>query len=147
MVDRADVVAKLGVVLDALPMGAVLVDDQGRIAFANGEIGRLFGYAPGELVGFGVDVLVPDAARKRHETQRADYATDLRARPMGHGRDLSGRRKDGVIIPVEVGLSVVPSDGTRFTLALVADISERRRIEAEVREANERFRQLAESIH
>jgi PAS domain S-box-containing protein len=56
---------------------------------------------------------------------RAAYEEKPEARPMGLGRDLSGRRKDGSEFPVEIGLNPVGQDGRPAVLATVMDISAR----------------------
>ena len=51
------------------------------------------------------------------------------SRPVGAGRHLAGRRKDGTSVELEVGLSPVETPGGVVVIAAIADISERRRAE------------------
>src|SRR3954453_14627647 len=88
---------------------------------------KLFGYPRSELLGRSVEILVPSAVAQTHRGLRDSYMRAPEARPMGAGRDLSGRRKDGSEFPVEIGLSPVARNGTRGVLATVIDISERKR--------------------
>ncbi|RPH42147.1 MAG: PAS domain S-box protein, partial [Burkholderiales bacterium] len=97
-------------VVEASPVGLLMSDPDGRIVLANPQAERLFGYGPDELIGTGIDVLLPDAAGDVHAALRADSPrTDSpRApdrRPMSPGRDLRGRRRDGTDVPLEIGLS------------------------------------------
>lgn len=112
--------------MDSAPNGIVVVDEQGRIKLVNACAERLFGYQRDELIGLSVDALVPASAEQAHRDHRAAFNREPQARPMGVGRDLSGRRKDGTEFPVEVGLNPVSREGRRAVLATVIDISERR---------------------
>src|SRR5688500_16004500 len=91
--------------LEAAPDAIVLVDRQGEIVAVNGLAEKMFGYRRDELLGQKVDLLVPDRYRAKHVGDRTRYSHDPQTRPMGAGRELAGRRKDGTEFPVEISLS------------------------------------------
>jgi two-component system cell cycle sensor histidine kinase/response regulator CckA len=93
----------------------------------------MLGFEASELAGMPVDLLVPEASRSEHTTNRHSYLQAPATRRMGAGRDLSIRRKDGSLLPVEIGLSSFVDDGERFVVALVADITARKAMDAELR--------------
>jgi PAS domain S-box-containing protein len=132
-------------VVESAPVGVVVVDREGVIAFANSEVETLFGYAQGELAGQPLERLVPMEVRTAHTTMRAQLLAAHGARSMGAGRDLVGLRKDGVEIPVEIGLRQIDSGGNHYVVATVADIRERQRTEQVVLERDERFQALIEA--
>jgi hypothetical protein len=124
-------------VLDAAPDGMFIVDAQGQILLANRQAHVLFGYAPSELVGQPVEVLLPEAFRAGHVAYRTAYVRAPRTRPMGTGLDLLARRKDGTEFPVEISLSPMATPEGVVVIAAVRDITERKRIEADLRSLNE----------
>ena len=89
------------------PVAMLLIDKVGHIHHMNGAAERLFGYAKSELVGRSMEVLVPEVVQQKHKRLREDFFRSPRSRPMGKGRRLSARRKDGHEIPVSVGLNPV----------------------------------------
>ena len=117
----------------AAPDAILIVDQQRTILDANAATERLFGYAPGELQGKPVEILVPVAVRVRHEQHCANFDREGRPRPMGSGLDLFGCRKDGSEFPVDIMLGPLALEGARFTLCVVRDITERRRAEERAR--------------
>lgn len=128
--------------VESAPDAMIIVDGRGRIVLVNAQAEALFGYERSELIGESVEKLVPESARARHPDLRTGYTTSPRVRPMGAGLDLSGRRKDGSEIPVEISLSPLRTEDGVMSCAVVRDVTERRRQENAVREA----RALAESI-
>jgi signal transduction histidine kinase len=84
-----------------------------------------------------VDALLPDALRGGHAAHRAAYVRAPRTRPMGGGLDLLGRRRDGTEFPVEISLSPLATPEGVVVIAAVRDITERKRIEADLRTLNE----------
>ncbi|MEK7766298.1 MAG: PAS domain S-box protein, partial [bacterium] len=117
------------VVIDASPSAMVLVNAQGKIVLVNAQTERVFGYPGAELLGRQVEVLLPDRFRNTHEGIRTEYQSHPRARAMGAGRELCGRRKDGTEIPIEIGLNPLSIEGELFVLAAIIDISNRKRTE------------------
>jgi len=117
--------------LEAAPDGMVIVDDTGEIVLVNAQVEKLFGYERSELVGEGVEILVPDRFSGMHMAFRSGYVTEPRTRPMGLSGDLFARRKDGSEFPVEVSLAPLETDEGLLISAAVRDISERRRMQEE----------------
>jgi two-component system cell cycle sensor histidine kinase/response regulator CckA len=128
--------------IEGAPNGMVMVDHFGRILLVNAEIERLFGYVRHELIGEPIEILVPVRYHERHEGSRNAYIENPSTRPMGIGRDLYGLRKDGSEFPVEIGLNPLETSEGRVVVGTIADITERRRLEAL---AHRRQSQLAEA--
>jgi PAS domain S-box-containing protein len=112
-------------VLNAAPDGMLVVDEQGRIMMANVEAEDLFGYTREELMGEKVEMLVPDRVRGHHKEHRAKFSRAPSKRPMSQGLKLSGRRKDGVEVPIEIALSPLELDTGQVIIVSIRDISER----------------------
>lgn len=123
----------------AAPDAIIVVAADGTVLLANDECTRLFGYSHSELVGMQVEELVPVEARYRHREHRGGYVQHPRGRPMGSGLDLSGQRKDGTRIPVEISLSPVSRGGAGdpLVLAIVRDVSDRRATDQQIRDLSD----------
>jgi protein-histidine pros-kinase len=114
--------------LELAPDGIVIIDSSGKILFVNDQTEKLFGYQKHELRGQTIEILVPDKLKTSHTTERAGFFTNPVRRPMGIGRVLSGRRKDGSEIRVEISLSPVPSKRGMLVTCIVRDISEQQKL-------------------
>jgi PAS domain S-box-containing protein len=95
------------VAVEAAPNAMVMVNGEGHIVLVNSQTERLFAYSREELIGQSVELLVPERFRLQHPAHRADFSAAPQARPMGAGRDLYGRRKDGSEFPIEIGLNPI----------------------------------------
>src|SRR5262249_38956764 len=117
--------------LEAAPTGFIVVDERGRIVLVNAEVERLFGYRRAERVEGPIEGLVPERPRARHGPLRNAFFAAPTSRPMGAGLDLTGLRKDGSEVPLEIALSPLETSEGRFVLGSVVDISDRKRGERE----------------
>jgi PAS domain S-box-containing protein len=121
----------LRLAIEGSPVAKLMTDEGGRIALVNAAAERLFGYDRQELLGKPIEMLVPKHIRERHPSHRADFYASPQMRPMGAGRDLTGQRKDGREVPIEIALNPISVRGQRMVLSSVLDISARRRAEIE----------------
>ena len=131
---------------DSAPDTVVVVDRDGRIARANAQIERMLGFGQEELVGQPVEVLLPERFRRGHVLHREDYIAEPRTRPMGAGLELFCRRKDGTEIPVDIMLSPVETPDGGLVIAVVRDITNRKRAEEALKRREEELRALSASL-
>jgi PAS domain S-box-containing protein len=129
--------AKWRGLLEAAPNAMVIADQEGRIAVVNAQTEKLFGYTRDELLGQPIETLVPERFRRAHLGHRADYLSHPRARPMGAGLDLYGRRKDGSEFPVEISLNPVPTSEGMLVTSIINDITGRKRAEETLRQSHD----------
>jgi PAS domain S-box-containing protein len=127
--------ARADALLEAASEGVVIVDRRGRIMSVNARTEAMFGWPRQELVGQGLEVLLPERRRRVHERHVAHYFADPRVRPMGKGLDLLARRRDGREFPVEVSLSFIETEDGRQAMAFITDITERLAVEQAARQA------------
>ncbi len=138
MNERGSTAEHFQLAIEAAPTGMIMVDQQGAIVLVNAQVEKLFGYARAEIIGQSVELLVPARFRARHPGFRTGFFNSPVTRPMGAGRDLYGLRKDGIEVPIEIGLNPLQTPDGNFVLCSVADITERKR-------ATEQFRLAIEA--
>src|SRR5215213_5662516 len=134
---------------------AVIVADAitQRIILWNATAAKMFGYSASEALELRVEALVPEPLKAAHRAGIARYAE------TGHGPyidsnsllDLPAARKNGEEISVEMSLSPIglvddTNGGSRFVLAIVRDVTERKLAEEARRKNEERFRLLVEGV-
>lgn len=138
MSERKRIEERFRRVVESAPNAMVMINPQGQIEMVNTQAERLFNYSREEMLGQKVEILVPDRFRHGHPEKRGMFLNAPQSRPMGAGRDLYGRRKDGSEFPVEIGLNPIETEDGMMVLSSIVDISERKRLE-------ERFRRVVES--
>jgi PAS domain S-box-containing protein len=131
--------------LDAAPDAMIIIDRAGIVRFANRQVSAVFGHPHDEIIGQGVEQLMPERFRARHAGHRRSYVDSLRVRPMGPGLELFGRRRDGTEFPVEISLSPIQADDELLVAAAIRDVTDRKRVEAELIEARESAERARES--
>ena len=132
--------------LDAMPDAMVVVGMDGRVVRVNGRAESLSGYSREELVGLAIEDLVPETLRSAHVAHRAAYQQEPTVRSMGTHLDIRLRRKDGSEFPADIALSPVVTEEGVLIVAAVRDITERRRAEEELLQAQEGFRLVVEGV-
>lgn len=116
--------------VNAMADGVIIADADGLIVFINTSAELMFGYPREEIGGKAVEILVPEQLREQHAHYRQSFMDDPRARPMGFGAPLSGRRKNGTEFTADIALSpLVTKDG----IYVVVAVRRRREIAADLK--------------
>lgn len=126
--------------------GILLADHSGSIVMVNPSMEALFGYAPGELIGQKVEVLIPTRLSEKHKSSREQYSQSPHARSMGIGLELFGKKKDGTELPVEVSLSPFQSQEKRFVMAFVIDNTYRKSYENSILAQKQELALLSDAL-
>ena len=101
----------------------------GIIDTVNPATERLFGYSPAELIGANVNMLMPSPHRESHDTYLENYRRTGHRKIIGIGREVTGRRKDGGLFPMDLSVSEIVLAGRRMFMGLVHDVTDRKRAE------------------
>ena len=109
----------------------------GQILYLNSQATRMFGYERGELINQSIDILVPQPVRERHVRHRSEYAQAPKLRTMGADLALLGRRRDGTEFPIDVLLNPNDHSAAPATIAIVRDMTDRKRLEDALTQARD----------
>jgi PAS domain S-box-containing protein len=120
---------KFRLAVEACPNGMVMFDCDGNMVMVNAEIEQQFGYRREELFGRPVDMLVPERLRSQQAGHQEAFGHQPESRRIGAGPDLFGLRKNGSEFSVEIGLTPIRTGEGLLVLAVIVDVSERRRTE------------------
>lgn len=143
--ERAKSQQRFAALLEAAPDAIVVVDADGVIELANQQVEAMFGYAREEVVGRPVEMLIPEASRDRHPGLRESYVAEPNVRLMRSGLDLTARRKDGTLVPVDIALAPLRTDSGIVVTAAIRDMTQRRRREIDLsRQAADSALELAQ---
>ncbi|WP_417745877.1 PAS domain S-box protein [Rosistilla oblonga] len=111
----------------------ITIDQRGTIQSFNPAAVRLFGYDAAEAIGRNVKELMPEPYHSQHDRYVHNYVTTGEKKIIGIGREVIGRRKDGSTFPMELAVSELEIAGQRIFSGIVRDISDRKRLESELR--------------
>jgi PAS domain S-box-containing protein len=138
--------ARMAAILNTAADAVITIDHAGLIESVNAAAERMFGYAPGELIGRNVSVLMPSPHQEQHDGYIARYLATGQARIIGIGRELMALRKNGTLFPIELAVSEI--DHLRQFTGIVRDITRRKELEREVVEAaTAEQRRIGEDLH
>ncbi|QKY19508.1 GAF domain-containing protein [Halolamina sp. CBA1230] len=124
-------------VAETVTDAVVTIDADSTIRRANSATMDVFGYAPSELVGESIGLLMPDEQEQRHQAA-VDRYLDTGERTMEwRGIEFPGVRKDGERVDLSVSLAAHTTTGEQRFTGVIRDVTERKRRERALRRATE----------
>ncbi len=120
--------------LESAPDAMVIVNEDGVIKLINRQTEKLFAYNKEELIGQKVELLIPQRFAGNHPHHLENYFTNPKAREMGAGLELFGKKKNADEFPIEISLSPLRTKEGTIVSAAIRDISERKKVELELKE-------------
>jgi PAS domain S-box-containing protein len=123
--------------------GIITTDESGKIESFNPAAERIFGYPARDVIGQTVTLLIPETFHREEDDLAAGSSTRMvRAKLIGVGREVVGRRKDGTEFPMDLAVTSFRMGERRYFTGILRDISASKRQEQEMRE---RLAELAEA--
>ncbi len=128
--------ALLAAAVDAI----IVIDGAGIISAFNPAAERMFGYSAAEVAGRNVKVLMPEPYQSEHDGYLRHYHDTGEAHIIGIGREVTARRADGSIFPIDLAVGEIHGGEHRRFVGIIRDISERKRVEEQLRQREEQLR-------
>ncbi len=128
-------------IVDTANEGILAVNEDLRITLVNRQTQKMTGYIEEEMIGRTLVDFIYHEDRQEYERR-----TQHRIQGKAQQYELRLRKKDGSILWVIVSASPIFDARNRFrgSIALFTDITERKTIEEEIRESEERYRTAIE---
>src|ERR671916_449692 len=137
--------ARYRTVLDTAFDAIVTITPKGIVRWFNREAERIFAHKAEEVIGQPVTLLMPERYRELCVAGLHRYLRTGEARVVGGTTELVGQRKDGSEFPIEMSLGETHEDGERLFTGVIRDVTERKELEKNIRESEERIRTLLQN--
>ena len=135
-----DSTALIQAILNTVADGIVTLHARGGgIGTVNPAAERMFGYPASELIGQNFSLLIPELDGDPQKGSLEYYRASAESRAIGVGREVSGRRKDGSVFPMEIAVSEMWLGGQRYFTGILRDITLRKRAETERAQLDQRL--------
>ncbi|MDR6771451.1 PAS domain S-box protein [Azospirillum sp. BE72] len=124
-------------ILDTVAEAILTVDEAGMLLGFNRAAEAMFGVPAGDLLWRPLDRLIPLAYLREEGGVRLEFAPGQTTALVARDRAAEAERADGTRFPVELSVSASEVEGRRIYTAILRDVTERRRAEAELLAAKE----------
>ena len=124
--------ARFESLLDTAADGIIVIDEAGRMLVFNKICEDLFGYTTEEVIGQSVNMIMPPEFATAHDEFMSNYHRTGEKRIIGIGREVSGRHRDGTVIPLELSIGEAKTSEGRQYIGVLRDLRPRRAVESRV---------------
>jgi PAS domain S-box-containing protein len=133
--------------LAVAPDAIIAVDQNHNIELFNQAAEKMFGYSGKEVIGQPLSLLLPNRFHESHAHHIKDFlVSPLEYRSMNERMRIFGQRKDGSEFPAEASISKLVGTQKITLTAIIRDISQRMSMETQLREREEQYRSIFDSV-
>jgi PAS domain S-box-containing protein len=138
--------SRLRAMLESALDAVVTMDHRGRVVGWNHAAETAFGYRADEAVGKEMAALiVPPSLRAAHRKGLARFLETAQAVILDRRLELTGMHKNGIEFPVELTITRIPLPGPPTFTGYLRDITERKRVESDLRASRARLVEVADA--
>jgi PAS domain S-box-containing protein len=139
---------RLHAIMETALVGILTLDERGVVESLNPAAVQIFGYEPQEIVGRNISRLMASPDQAQRDDFLAHYQQTHGRDYTSTGREVLGQRKDGHAIMLELAVRELAQGGRRQFVAMVRNITGRKRLERELLEVGEGERQrIGRDLH
>ena len=137
----------LKAIADTTTDALIAIDDAGKVLEWNRAAEKIFGFSEKEMLGSSLHMVIPERYRGSHDAglERVNSGGDRHV--IGQTARLAGKRKDGSEFPLELTVSTWRQGDRNCYGGIIRDVTERVRIEEELKASEERMRAILDTAH
>jgi PAS domain S-box-containing protein len=111
----------MNTLLSALNDSVVIINSCGIIQSVNEHFEKLFSYTKDEIIGKNVNMLMPDPYHSEHDQYLKRFRQTKERKVVGSIRDLTARKKNGELFPIELSLGEYKLNSEHFFIGVIKD--------------------------
>jgi PAS domain S-box-containing protein len=134
---------KFRAISDSAMDAIVLIGDKQKIVYWNPAVERIFGYKQEEALGKEATCLAPQHFRKPM-AKRLEKLNETGLKPFAEILETMGRRKNGTEFPIEISSSRVQIRGRKYTVAIIRDATEQKRMQKKLKDYSSHLKSMVE---
>ena len=108
-----------------LSEGVIIIDELGAIQSINVAVTDLFGYLEDDLIGRNIKCLMSESYSCEYDSYITNHLKTDVSKVLDYGREVKGRRKDGIEFPLNLKLRRVDLDGKAFFFGVIHNLTDR----------------------
>lgn len=136
---------RLRLLLKSAPDAVIVIGEKGLVLMANPAVQRMFGYAPEEVVGNNVSMLMPPDVARQHDGFLGKYLESGTPKIIGSGRDVVAQRKDGSALHMHLTVGTAQMPYGKVFIGFMRDISDRIQAQLDLADREARYRALMDT--
>ncbi|GAL86379.1 hypothetical protein MYP_3608 [Sporocytophaga myxococcoides] len=128
--------SRLRAIIETAIDGIITIDQRGIIETINPAAAKIFEYAPHEVIGQNIKILMPEPDKSKHDEYIENYQRTGEKKIIGIGREVLGKKKSGTVFPFRLSVSEVFLQNKIIYTGVIHDITKLKEAENAYKKLN-----------